>query len=53
MEFLGPGFADEQWLDQAVRIPRHPPSSWRTLTPEQRARLTAACRPGLTRLGYA
>jgi Sulfotransferase family len=53
MEFLGPGFADEQWLERIVKIPRRPPSSWEALAPEQRARLTAACRPGLTRLGYA
>jgi hypothetical protein len=53
MEFLGPGFADEQWLEQAVKIPQRQPSAWETLAPEQRARLTASCRPGLTLLGYA
>jgi len=53
MEFLGPDFADERWLDQVSTIPHRPPSSWTTLEPEMRARLTAACRPGLTLLGYA
>jgi Sulfotransferase domain len=53
MEFLGPEFADEQWLDQVSKIPQRPPSSWATLEPERQARLTAACRPGLTLLGYA
>ena len=53
MEFLGPEFADEQWLDQVSKIPQRPPSSWATLAPEKQARLTAACWPGLTLLGYA
>jgi hypothetical protein len=53
MEFLGPEFADEQWLDQVSKIPQRPPSSWATLEPERQARLTTACRPGLTLLGYA
>jgi Sulfotransferase domain len=53
MEFLGPEFADEQWLEQVSKIPQRPPSSWPTLEPERQARLTAACRPGLTLLGYA
>jgi Sulfotransferase family len=53
MEFLGPAFADEQWLEQASKIPFPPPSSWQQLPVEQQDRLTAACRPGLTLLGYA
>jgi putative sulfotransferase len=53
MDFLGPAFADEHWLEQASRIPQMPPSSWQNLPAEQRDRLTAACRPGLTLLGYA
>jgi len=53
MEFLGPEFADEQWLEQASKIPFPPPSSWQHLPPAQRETLTAACRPGLALLGYA
>jgi putative sulfotransferase len=53
MEFLGPEFVDEQWLDRVTHIPQRPPSSWTTLDPERRGRLTAACRPGLSLLGYA
>ncbi|MGH6887152.1 MAG: sulfotransferase domain-containing protein [Geminicoccales bacterium] len=53
MEFLGPEFADQRWLDQVSKIPQRPPSSWATLEPDKRDRLTAACRPGLILLGYA
>jgi putative sulfotransferase len=53
MEFLGPAFADEQWLEQVSRIPARPPSSWQNLPAAQRDRLTAACGPGLRLLGYA
>ncbi len=53
MEFLGPAFADEQWLDQVSKIPQRPPSSWQNLPAAQRDRLTAACGPGLRLLGYA
>jgi len=53
MEFLGPAYADTQWLEQASRIPARPPSSWQNLPAAQRHRLTAACSPGLRLLGYA
>jgi len=53
MEFLGPAYADTQWLEQASRIPARPPSSWQNLPAAQRDRLTAACSPGLRLLGYA
>jgi putative sulfotransferase len=51
--FLGPEFEDDRWLEQAARIPQRPPTSWRGLPPAERDRLTAACHPGLTLLGYA
>lgn len=53
IEFVGPGLADDVWLDEAVRIPRPNPSRYLALEPEAQLRLTRACAPGLEVLGYA
>jgi putative sulfotransferase len=52
MEFLGPEYADRTWLAAAGRLPRRPTSDWRRLPADQQDRLSAACRQGLTILGY-
>jgi putative sulfotransferase len=53
MEFLGPEYMDQNWLDAASRLPRRPTSDWHRLPADQQERLSLACRPGLTLLGYA
>jgi hypothetical protein len=52
MDFLGPEYADSEWLAQASAIPRKRSSNWQTLPADQQQRLTGACRPGLALLGY-
>ena len=52
MVFLGPEYADSEWLAQASAIPRMRSSNWQTLPADQQQRLTEACRPGLALLGY-
>jgi hypothetical protein len=52
MEFMGPEYADPEWLTQASLIPRKPSSNWQKLPAAQQQRLTEACRPGLALLGY-
>ena len=51
-EFMGPEYADADWLAQANLLPRPPRSNWWTLPPDQQQSLTEACRPGLALLGY-
>lgn len=51
--FLGPEYADPDWLDSAGALPRQPTSDWRELPKDQLERLTAACAPGLRLLAYA
>ncbi len=51
MDFMGPEYADPEWLAQASLIPRKPLSNWQNLPADQQ-RLTDACRPGLASLGY-
>ena len=53
MEFMGPEYADSEWLTQASAIPRKPWSKWQKLPADQQERLTDACRPGLALLAYA
>ena len=52
MEFMGPEYADQDWLAQASLIPREPSSNWQKLPAGEQQRLTKACRPGLALLGY-
>jgi putative sulfotransferase len=52
MDFLGPEYVDQDWLEAASRLPRRPTSDWRRLPADQQERLSLACRPGLTLLGY-
>ena len=52
VRFIDPGLEDEDWLREAVRIPRRTPSRFAQLGAEDRAALTEGCRPGLERLGY-
>jgi putative sulfotransferase len=52
MEFMGPEYADGEWLAKASLVPRIPSSNWRKLPADQQQRLTEACRPGLALLQY-
>jgi hypothetical protein len=52
MDFLGPEYADQDWLAQASLIPREPSSNWQKLPAGEQQRLTKARRPGLALLGY-
>ena len=52
IEFIDPGLLDEAWLDEAALIPRPNPPKYPSLDPEIQLRLTRACAPGLTALGY-
>ena len=52
VRFIDPALEDEEWIRKASAIPRPTPSRFQTLAPQERAAVTAACRPGLNRLGY-
>lgn len=52
MDFLGPEYADEGWLNDVSQIPRPPKSDWRALPEDEQQRLNAVCQPGLAALGY-
>ena len=52
VRFVGSTFEDEAWLREAAAIPRPTPSKFERLPAGERAAVTAACRPGLERLGY-
>ena len=52
IQFIDPGLEDEDWLREAVHIPRRTPSRFAELGAEDRAMLTDGCRPRLERLGY-
>jgi len=52
MTFLNPAFDDEPWLQTAKSRVRISGGRWRSISPQKQKRLTAACRPGLARLGY-
>ncbi len=51
-DFVGPGFADERWLDEVSELPRVRPPAWKRMEPGALARLAAACAPGQRILGY-
>ncbi len=52
ISFVGAGFADAGWLREVSTLPRPRTPSWTRLSPEQHARLAAACAPGQEILGY-
>ena len=52
IDFVGAGFADACWLEEISALPRRKPPAWTRLSPEQHARLAAACAPGQKILGY-
>ena len=52
IDFVGPEFADADWLDRASELPRNRPPSWLRLTPEEHESLAKACAPGQRILGY-
>ena len=52
IDFVGPEFADADWLDRASDVPRKRPPSWLRLTPEEHESLAKACAPGQRILGY-
>lgn len=52
ISFLGADFADAGWLREVSALPRRRPPNWTRLSPEQHARLAAACAPGQKILGY-
>ena len=53
IRFIDPSLEDEAWLRRASAIPRPTPSKFPTLSPDEQAALTEACRPGLEQLGYS
>lgn len=53
VQFISSDLENENWLREASRIPRPTRSKFERLEPEEQAALTAACRPGLERLGYS
>lgn len=52
IRFIGPEFEDEGWLTAACALTRDFPPRWPRLDQEQQVRLSAACEPALTVLGY-
>ena len=52
IDFVGPEFADADWLDRASDVPRKRPPSWLRLTAEEHESLSKACAPGQRILGY-
>ena len=52
IRFIDPALEDEAWLREVRSIPRPTPSKFAQLAVPEQAALTAACRPGLERLGY-
>ena len=53
IRFIDPALEDEAWICKASTIPRPMPSKFLTLDPNDQAAITAACHPGLERLGYS
>ena len=53
IEFVGPEFADPEWLKKASDLPRAKPPSWTRLAPDEHAALAEACAPGQAILGYS
>lgn len=47
-DFLGPGYADEEWIRRCATRVSAPTSSWRALPEEKRHSLDDACRDGFS-----
>ena len=52
IDFVGPEFADPDWLEKVSARPRNTPPRWPRLSPEAYAALAEACAPGQKILGY-
>ena len=51
-DFVGPEFADEDWIERVASLPRSNPPSWKKLDSEAHDQLARACEPGQRILGY-
>ncbi len=52
LDFIGPEFSDDGWLNEVSAMPKIKPPSWQRLDDEEHGRLAAACEPGQRVLGY-
>ena len=52
IRFISPDLENEEWVQEAARIPKPTQSRFARLEPKEQAAVTEACRPGLERLGY-
>ena len=52
IDFVGPEFADSEWLEKVSALPRPKQPSWSRLAPDEHAQLAEACAPGQKILGY-
>lgn len=52
IDFVGPEFSDARWLEEIRALPRRRPPNRARLSPEEHARLAAACKPGQDILNY-
>jgi len=52
VRFISPDLEDDAWLRTVSSIPRPTASRFAQLDADEQAAVTAACRPGLDRLGY-
>ncbi len=53
LAFLGHDLEDDKWIAEAASLSRRKPSTWTSLSEEERIRLDEACAEGLERLGYS
>lgn len=53
IRFIDPSLEEDEWVRKASAIPRKVPLRFSKLDAGEQAAVTAACRPGLVRLGYA
>ena len=53
IRFISPELDDDAWVAEVAKIPRQTESKFAQLDSAQQAAITAACRPGLERLGYS
>ena len=52
IRFISPELENDTWMKEVVQIPRQMPSKFALLDSNTQHEITAACRPGLERLGY-
>ena len=50
LQFLDPGLEQDEWLKKAIPLVRPNPPKWTSLPADERARLEAACAPGVEML---